>query len=211
MAGLLSLLRLDPMFCIYQKIASGAQKTAPAPSPEDPKLPATPGHSGTGPEVKSAVLCPNFRKIRAQYSTLSESLGTVQSFCGSRSQKCCTVSKLSEKVCKSAILCPNFRTKSCTVCEFFESLGTVQHFCRLFDDFSIPGRFRPGPALKINDFLKDFNQKLKVLWFPAAPNPARRSKSILFQRIFNRNRRFFSSRPLPTRPGAQNRYFFKGF
>ena len=31
MAGLLSLLRLDPMFSIYQKIASGAQKTAPAP------------------------------------------------------------------------------------------------------------------------------------------------------------------------------------
>ena len=30
-AGLLSLLRLDPMFSIYQKIASGAQKTAPAP------------------------------------------------------------------------------------------------------------------------------------------------------------------------------------
>ena len=63
MAGLLSLLRLDPMFCIYQKIASGAPKTAPAPSPEDPKLPATPGHSGTGPEVKSAVLCPNFNNI----------------------------------------------------------------------------------------------------------------------------------------------------
>ena len=52
MAGLLSLLRLDPMFCIYQKIASGAPKTAPAPSPEDPKLPATPGHSGTGPGTK---------------------------------------------------------------------------------------------------------------------------------------------------------------
>ena len=31
MAGLLSLLRLDPMFSIYQKIASGDQKTAPAP------------------------------------------------------------------------------------------------------------------------------------------------------------------------------------
>ena len=52
MAGLLSLFRLDPMFCIYQKIASGAPKTAPAPSPEDPKLPATPGHSGTGPGTK---------------------------------------------------------------------------------------------------------------------------------------------------------------
>ena len=51
MAGLLSLLRLDPMFSIYQKIASGAQKTAPATSPEVPKLTATPGHSGTGPEV----------------------------------------------------------------------------------------------------------------------------------------------------------------
>ena len=33
MAGLLSLLRLDPMFSIYQKIASGAPKTAPATSP----------------------------------------------------------------------------------------------------------------------------------------------------------------------------------
>ena len=51
MAGLLSLLRLDPMFSIYQKIAFGAQKAAPATAPEDPKLPATPGHSGTGPEV----------------------------------------------------------------------------------------------------------------------------------------------------------------
>ena len=29
MAGLLSLLRLDPMFCIYQKITSGAQKNGP--------------------------------------------------------------------------------------------------------------------------------------------------------------------------------------
>ena len=58
MAGLSSLLRLDPMFSTYQKIASGAQKMAPATSPEVPKLPATPGHSGTGPEVKNAVLCP---------------------------------------------------------------------------------------------------------------------------------------------------------
>ena len=31
MAGLLSLLRLDPMFSIYQKITSGAAKMAPAP------------------------------------------------------------------------------------------------------------------------------------------------------------------------------------
>ena len=31
MAGLSSLLRLDPMFSVYQKIASGSQKTAPAP------------------------------------------------------------------------------------------------------------------------------------------------------------------------------------
>ena len=31
MAGLLSLLRLDPMFSIYQKITSEAQKTVPAP------------------------------------------------------------------------------------------------------------------------------------------------------------------------------------
>ena len=31
MAGLLSLLRLDPMISIHQKIASGAQKTVPAP------------------------------------------------------------------------------------------------------------------------------------------------------------------------------------
>ena len=139
MAGLLSLLRLDPMFRIYQKIASGVPKTAPAPSPEDPKLPATPGHSGTGPEVKSVVLCPNFRKIRAQYSTLSESLGTVQHFCGSRGQKCCAVSKLSEKVCKSVVQCPNFRSKSCAVGEFFESLGIVQHFRKLFDDCSTPG------------------------------------------------------------------------
>ena len=64
MAGLLSLLRLDPMFSIYQKIASGAQKTAPAP----------------------------------RYDGLIE-----------------------------------------------------------IDDFSIPSRSRPGPALKIDDFLKDFN------------------------------------------------------
>ncbi len=36
---------------IHQKIVSGAQKIAAVPSPENPKLPATPGHSGTGPEV----------------------------------------------------------------------------------------------------------------------------------------------------------------
>ena len=142
MAGLLSLFRLDPMFCIYQKIASGAPKTVPAPSPEDPKLPATPGHSGTGPEVKSAVPCPNFRKVRAQYSTLSESLGTVQHFCGSRGQKCCAVSKLSEKVCKSAVLCPNFRSKSCTVCQFFE----IWAQCSTFANFSMIFRSQPLPT-----------------------------------------------------------------
>ena len=39
------------------------------------------------------------------------------------------------------------------------------------------------------------------------PIPARSSKSILFQRILIRNRWFSDPRPLPTRPGAQNRYF----
>ena len=75
------------------------------------------------------MLCPNFRKIRAQYSTLSESLGTVQHFCGSRGQKCCAVSKLSEKVCKSAVLCPNFRKIRAQYSTLSESFGTVQHFC----------------------------------------------------------------------------------
>ena len=64
MAGLLSLLRLDPMFSIYQKITSEAQKTVPAP----------------------------------RYDGLIE-----------------------------------------------------------IDVFSIPSRSRPGPALKIDDFVKDFN------------------------------------------------------
>ena len=80
MAGLLSLLRLDPMFCIYQKIASGAPKMAPAPSPEDPKLPATPGHSGTSPEVKSAVLCPNFQKKSAKVLYGAQTFGQRVSF-----------------------------------------------------------------------------------------------------------------------------------
>ena len=43
------------------------------------------------------------------------------------------------------------------------------------------------------------------------PDPARRSKSILFQRILIKNRCFFGRRPLPTRPGAQHQYFLKGF
>ena len=64
MAGLFPLLRLDPVFSLYQKIASGVQKTAPAP----------------------------------RYDWLIE-----------------------------------------------------------IDDFSIPSRSRPGPALKIDDFVKDFN------------------------------------------------------
>ena len=64
MAGLLPLSRLDPTFSTYQKIVSGAQKTAPAP----------------------------------RYDWLIE-----------------------------------------------------------IDDFSIPSRSRPGPALKIDDFLRDFN------------------------------------------------------
>ena len=133
MAGLLSLFRLDPMFCIYQKIASGAPKTAPAPSPEDPKLPATPGHSGTGPEVKSAVLCPNFRKIRAQYSTLSESLGTVQRFCSSRSQKCCTVFKLSENFAK-VLYCAQTFGQSHVLCVNFSKVWAQ---CSTFADFSM--------------------------------------------------------------------------
>ena len=70
MAGLLSLFRLDPMFCIYQKIASGAPKTAPAPSPEDPKLPATPGHSGTGPGTKKVK--ENQRKSKENQKKIKE-------------------------------------------------------------------------------------------------------------------------------------------
>ena len=76
MAGLLSLLRLDPMFCIYQKIASGAPKTAPAPSPEDPKLPATPGHSGTGPGTKKVKenqkITENHKKIKRKSEKIQE-------------------------------------------------------------------------------------------------------------------------------------------
>ena len=174
-----------------------APKTAPAPSPEDTKLPATPGHSGTGPEVKNAVLCP---QCPAAQGCAAPRGVPVLAACG----------HLADMEVRSAAKLVS-AAKLISVSLASELSGTLQHFCRLFDDFSIPGRFRPGTALKINDFLKDFNQKLKVLWFPAAPNPARRSKSILFQRIFSRNRRFFSSRPLPTRPGAQNQYFFKGF
>ena len=46
---------------------------------------------------------------------------------------------------------------------------------------------------------------------PASPDPARRSKSMFFKRILIQNRWFFDPRPLPTRFGAQNQYFFKGF
>ena len=38
----------------------------------------------------------------------------------------------------------------------------------------------------------------------------RLSKSILFKRNLKENRWFFDPRPLPTRPGSQNRYFLKG-
>ena len=40
---------------------------------------------------------------------------------------------------------------------------------------------------------------------PAAPDPARLSKSMLFKWNLKENRWFFDPRPLPTRPGAQNR------
>ena len=46
---------------------------------------------------------------------------------------------------------------------------------------------------------------------PAAPDPARLLKSIVFNRNLKENRWFFDPRPLPTRPGSQKRYFFKGF
>ena len=42
---------------------------------------------------------------------------------------------------------------------------------------------------------------------PATPDPARLSKLILLKRNLKENRWFFDPRPLPTRPGAQNRYF----
>ena len=44
-------------------------------------------------------------------------------------------------------------------------------------DFSIPGRSRTGPALKIDAFLKAFNWNPLKFRSPAAPDPARRSKS----------------------------------
>ena len=44
-------------------------------------------------------------------------------------------------------------------------------------DFSIPGRSRTGPALKIDAFLKAFNWNPLIFRSPAAPDPARRSKS----------------------------------
>ena len=45
------------------------------------------------------------------------------------------------------------------------------------DDFSIPGRSRPGPSLRIGGFLKVFNQKPLTFRSPTAPDPARLSKS----------------------------------
>ena len=50
--------------------------------------------------------------------------------------------------------------------------------------FSIYYFFAPGPlklpGFKIDTFLKDFNGKSMVFRSPAAPDPARRLKSMLF-------------------------------
>ena len=48
------------------------------------------------------------------------------------------------------------------------------------DGFSIPGRSRPGPALKVDTFYKEFKRKSVIFRSPAAPDPARISKSMLF-------------------------------
>ena len=84
------------------------------------------------------------------------------------------------------------------------------------DTFSIPAALghllRPALALKIVTFLKDF-QKKTILFQSrplraACPDRPRRSKPLLFKRILNKKRYFFSggrSGPLaPTGPGAQN-------
>ena len=69
MAGLLSLLRLDPMFSIYQKIASGAQKTAPAPrydgliEIDDFSIPVIFTHTVMALRVTACLLMKNYRHL----------------------------------------------------------------------------------------------------------------------------------------------------
>ena len=65
------------------------------------------------------------------------------------------------------------------------------------------------PGYKTDTFSWEFKRKSMVFQSPAAPDPARRSKSILFKRNLKENRWFFDPRPLPTRPGSQKRYFLK--
>ena len=46
------------------------------------------------------------------------------------------------------------------------------------DDLQSPGLSRPGPALKIDTFQKDFNWKSMFFWSPASPDPARGASEI---------------------------------
>ena len=50
------------------------------------------------------------------------------------------------------------------------------------------GRSLAAPALKIVTFLKDFNQKSILFRSPAAPDPPRASKLLLFLRISIKDR-----------------------
>ena len=94
MAGLLSLLRLDPMFCIYQKIASGAQKNGPGAvsrRPETPRNSRTLRDRSRGQKCCTVLkLSKNSRTVQhfvrkfghstTLLQTFSESLDTVQHF-----------------------------------------------------------------------------------------------------------------------------------
>ena len=63
------------------------------------------------------------------------------------------------------------------------------------------------PTLKVVAFLNDFNKKIDVFPSPAAPDPPRASKPLLFLRLLIKSRYFFDPRPSPIRPKPQNRYF----
>ena len=76
--------------------------------------------------------------------------------------------------------------------------------------------FRPRPlpmrrGAQSRCFCKGFSLKALAFPSPAAPDPARRSKSLLLQRILLEKRWLFRPRPLPARPGCQNLCCFKGF
>ena len=122
--------------------------------------------------------------------------------------------------------CPNLKTIRWRNLKFFFRIyrtirtSSVQHSRRVVVlTPTVPNRKIVKNMCQRNGKQEHFKEK--TILFLSGPLPAacserpRSSKSILFKRILKKKRYFFcpgrSRPPAPTGPGAQNRYFLKGF